>query len=219
MTDIYLHGKIAQDFGPCFKLSICRAKDVVEAIDCIKEGFEASIKKLAQRGLYYSIIADGRVLTSVDEFNNKEKIQRIDIVPTIAGSGVVALAVGVVAVAGAFAVGTTTLIGGVLLAVGLSALSFGLQSLLSKPPRPNAISQANAQATATSKSFLFSNRENLTLQGNPVPIGYGRLRIGSSVIQQTIKTYPNSTTTFDEFVSQSTQQGDGQMSVIQSQNQ
>jgi len=219
MTDIYLHGQIAQEFGPHFRMAIGRAKDAVEAIDCVREGFESTLKQLAQKGLYYSVIADGKVLTNVEEFNGKSKIERIDIVPTIAGAGIAALAVGAVAVAGAFAVGTSTLIGGVLLAVGLSALSFGLQSLLIKPPKPNAISQANAQATATSKSFLFSSRENLTLQGNPIPLGYGRLRIGSSVVQQTFKSYPNSTTTFDEFVSQSTQQGEGQMSVIQNQNQ
>jgi hypothetical protein len=40
------------------------------------------------------------------------------------------------------------------------------------------------------QSFLFSSKANTAEQGIPVPVGYGRLRVGSAVIQSTIKSYP-----------------------------
>jgi predicted phage tail protein len=40
------------------------------------------------------------------------------------------------------------------------------------------------------ESFLFSSKANTSEQGIPVPVGYGRLRVGSAMIQSTIKSYP-----------------------------
>lgn len=220
MTDIFLHGKLGQQYGKKFKFSICRPKDVFRAIETIHEGFSKTVAEYAQKGLQYSIIVDGDTVSNEKEFSAKKNIKKIDIVPVVYGAGVAALAVGAVAlVAGIAAGGTATLIGSLLITVAFSAISFGLQSLLAKPPKANAVSQAASTATtsATSKSFLFSNRENIAGQGSPVPLGYGRLRIGSAVVQENIKSYPNSVSTFDEFASQSVQQGGSLMSVVHNQ--
>ncbi len=216
MTNIFLHGKLAKIYGPKFKFSICRPKDALSAIETIHEGFLGKLVELSSKGLQYSIIADNQTVEGVEEFSGKRKIKELHIVPTVYGSGVAALAVGAVALAAGIAVGTTTLVGSILLGVALSAISFGIQSLLAKPPEANSPS-ISASTSATSKSFLFSNKENIKQQGNPVPLGYGRLRIGSAVIQQSIKSYPNSLSTFSEFVSQNTQEGQSQMAVIHNQ--
>ena len=39
-----------------------------------------------------------------------------------------------------------------------------------------------------STSFLFSTKDNLTSQGIPVPVGYGRLKIGTKVISNKIES-------------------------------
>lgn len=218
MTDIFLHGKLAKLYGPKFRFSLCRPKDAFSAIETIHEGFSNKIIELSTMGLQYAVIADNQVVSGPEDLIGKRKIKEIHIVPVIYGSGVAAIAVGVVAlVAGAAATSAGFLIiGSILTAVALSAISFGIQSLLSKPPEANNAS-SSASTSATSKSFLFSNKENVKQQGNPVPIGYGRLRIGSAVVQETIKSYPNSISTFSEFVSQSTQEGQSQMSLIYNQ--
>jgi len=48
--------------------------------------------------------------------------------------------------------------------------------------------------------MMFNNVANVATQGAPVPIGYGRLKIGSSVIQATIKSFPMSHKTADAFI-------------------
>ncbi len=219
MTNIFLHGKLARIFGPKFRFSICRPKDALSAIETIHEGFLGKLVELSSQGLQYSIIADNQTVEGIEGFSGKRKIKELHIVPTVYGSGVAALAVGAVALAAGVAVGTTTLLGSILVAVAVSAISFGIQSLLAKPPEANSpsASASSASTSATSKSFLFSNKENIKQQGNPVPLGYGRLRIGSAVIQESIKSYPNSISTFSEFVSQNTQEGQSQMALIHNQ--
>jgi len=218
MTEIFLHGKLGKKFGRKFRFAISRPKDSISAIETIHEGFSQELIELAKIGQNYSIIADNQLIEGVEDFAGKRKIKQIDIMPTICGAGIGALVTGVVALAayvGTYGV-VSALVSQLLLAVAFAAISFGIQALLSKPPEANAAS-SSASTSATSKSFLFTNKENIKQQGNPVPIGYGRLRIGSAVVQETIKSYPNSISTFDEFVSQSTQEGNSSMSVVNNQ--
>jgi hypothetical protein len=64
----------------------------------------------------------------------------------------------------------------------------GLQMLLA--PEPDAGPQISATTKALSESFSFSNKANVASQGSPVPVGYGRLKVGSRLIQTSIKSYP-----------------------------
>jgi predicted phage tail protein len=220
MTDIFLHGKLAKIYGPKFRFSLCRPKDAFSAIETIHEGFTNKIIELSTLGLQYAIIADNQVVSGPEDLIGKRKIKEIHIVPVVYGSGpaAISLTVGILAaVAGAAATNAGFIIlGYVLTAVAVAAISYGIQSLLSKPPEANNAS-SSASTSATSKSFLFTNKENVKQQGNPVPIGYGRLQVGSAVIQETVKSYPNSISTFSEFVSQNTQEGQSQMSLIYNQ--
>ena len=45
-------------------------------------------------------------------------------------------------------------------------------------------------AAASKQSFIFSNIVNVASQGAPMPLGYGRLKVGSQVIQASIKSFP-----------------------------
>ncbi len=222
MTNIFIHGKLGKEFGHKFTLSISKPKDVIAAMDANCEGFEKRVFDLSREGAQYSIIADDQIIGSVEDFIGKRKIKEIHMVPVIFGSGVGALAIGigVVAVGAGYAAAAAgyALVATILYAVALAAISYGIQSLLTKPPSQNNQGSYGTSA-ATSQSYLFSNGENVTQQGNPVPLGYGRLKIGSAVIQQTIKNYPDSIATFNEFVNQSTQEGQSSMSVISNQVQ
>lgn len=216
MTKVYLHGLIGEEFGKEWNISICKPKDVIHAIDSQEEGFRKRLLELSEKGMQYAIVVDDQLVDEVSVFK-LGKIKEIHIVPVIFGSGpAIFFAVGLLSLGSAAAVGTGTFIGSLLLSVGLSAISFGISSLLSKPPSQNAISNS-ATVSATTKSFLFTNKENIAAQGTPVPLGYGRLQIGSAIIQESIKSYPNSLSTFDEFASQSLQVGGQNMSIIHNQ--
>jgi predicted phage tail protein len=215
MTSIFLHGKLGQEFGQKFKFSICKPKDVFQAIETIKENFNKRIIELAKLGLQYSIVVDGQYISSEKELERRGRFSQIDIVPVIFGSGVAALAVGAVALLGASV--TTGLVSSFLLAVAFSAISIGIQALMAKPPSYNTPQGSVSTTSSASKSFMFSNRENVAFQGSPVPLGYGRIRVGSAIIQENVKSYPNSMSTFDEFASQSVQQGGSHMSIIHNQ--
>ena len=61
-------------------------------------------------------------------------------------------------------------------------------------PKPDlglpAEQDISATSNANKESYIFSSSVNLAQQGSFLPIGYGRLKIGSSVIQSSIKSFP-----------------------------
>lgn len=77
----------------------------------------------------------------------------------------------------------STLIGGVLNAVAMSLIQMALA------PKPES-KRTESTISGAKESFMISSKGNLAEQGVPVPVGYGRLRTGSNIIQVTIKSYP-----------------------------
>jgi len=63
----------------------------------------------------------------------------------------------------------------------------GIQMMLAPKPK---MDRPESVVNSAKQSFLFSSKANIAEQGIPVPVGYGRLRVGSAVIQSTIKSYP-----------------------------
>lgn len=187
MTNIKLHGILAKEFGGELKLNLDNINTLIDAIECNRSGFQKKINSLSQMGLNYCLVIDGETVMDKKSLSNK-KPKRIDFVPMICGQGVVAAVVGIAGlIGGALATGALatalTIAGGIFLSTGLSLL------LAPKPEFPDAVA-AESTVSALSKSFAFANRANIASQGVSVPIGYGRLRVGSQVIQGTVKTYP-----------------------------
>ena len=167
MTIVNIHGILAREYGNSFTLSLPNPKDVLEAIDCNKQGFLQRLIELQR-------------ITHGPDMENISNPNTIDLVPAISGSGPAMIPLlGVIGVTG----GTATFIGGVLNAVLFAAISYAL----TPTPENEAL---EITAGGSKSSMIFSNTANLASQGSPVPIGYGRLIVGSQVIQATIKSYP-----------------------------
>ncbi len=201
MTKIILHGILAKEFGDSFEMNISRPKDAIKAINANFINFENRIRELALEGLNYIIIVDNKKIQDIKELEIKNKFKTIQIVPLIFGAGLAA-AVGsfvltvVASVGGAAAAAgmaaflatgagflTSALVGGLILA----AVTIGLQMLLA--PKGEKIDPVKSSTTAIKESFSFSNKANVANQGSVIPIGYGRLKVGSQVIQYTVKSY------------------------------
>ena len=56
MTIVNIHGILAREFGNSFILSLPNPKDVLEAIDCNREGFLQRLIELQREGFCYDLI-------------------------------------------------------------------------------------------------------------------------------------------------------------------
>lgn len=86
-------------------------------------------------------------------------------------AGVVLIVVGVI-----LSIYTFATIGILVILAGIGLIAAGVINLLAKPPKEPEIGARQKQ------SFLFSGPVNIANEGGPVPVGYGRLIIGSTVI-------------------------------------
>ena len=175
MTQVYIHGILAREYGNNFKLSLPNPKDVLEAIDCNRSGFIQRLVELQKEGFCYDIIINKKRVTQEEHMTGVKNPETIDLVPAITGSG---------PVAAFFAfLGSGTLLANLAAAVIFAAISYALT------PKPE-FEALEIEADASKSSLIFSNTVNVASQGSPVPIGYGRLKVGSQVIQATIKSFP-----------------------------
>lgn len=164
MTIIRLHGILAQKYGEAFEIDISKPRDVIRAIDANRDGFRKTVVDLQKEGFSYEILVNKKRLNK-NEFLNSKKPQEIDFVPFIVGAGIHLLVAVVVAVVSA-------------------AIQYALLD-------PGTIEGGTSTVGGDSNSMTFASSQiNLTAQGSPLPIGYGRLKVGSSVIQASMKSLP-----------------------------
>jgi len=186
MTNIILHGILAKEFGANFRMKIHKAANVFKAIDVNRKNFNKRMFELSREGLNYTIIVDGKKITELEELNIQREPQEINLVPLIMGAG------GFILV-GALGFSTAVGTGGAFAAAVINSVigmvvSMGLQMLLA--PKPDDAAPISASTKALSESFDFSNKVNVASQGSAVPVGYGRLKVASQVIQMSVKSYP-----------------------------
>lgn len=180
MTRILFSGSLAQTFGR-ERFRLLETGTTAEAFSALKHtvpGFEEFIRDSARKGLRYAI------------FRNRENVgerefalsgtTEIRIVPVIAGSkngGLLQTIVGVALVV----VGVVT--GQVWLSsIGVSLAIGGVVQMLSPVPSTKSGSQQEQSSTENKPSYLFNGAFNSTQQGLPVPIVYGQMLVGSSVV-------------------------------------
>lgn len=177
MTIVNIHGILAREFGNSFLLSLPNPKDVLEAIDCNKQGFLQRLVELQREGFCYDLIINKRRITHGPDMDNISDAATIDLVPAITGSG------GTEILAIIKFLGSGSFFANVANAIIFAAITYALT------PKPEN-EALEISSKASKSSLIFSNTANLADQGSPVPIGYGRLIVGSQVIQATIKSFP-----------------------------
>jgi len=184
MTRILFSGSLAQAFGR-ERFRLLETGTTAEAFSALKHtvpGFEDFIRDSARKGQRYAI------------FRNRENVgerefalsgtTEIRIVPVIAGSkngGLFQTVLGIaLIVVGAFVTPISGPIGGALVSFGIAMTLGGVVQMLS--PVPKASSQQDQASTENKPSYLFNGAFNSTQQGLPVPVVYGQMLVGSSVV-------------------------------------
>lgn len=179
MTEVKIHGYLSKLFGSSFKFHLGKINDVVKAIDSIKPNFRKKLIELQSNGYAYSL---------------QIKDNLINIIPFINGSGktfaqtlsIILIVVGIILL---FVPG--------MQGAGMQLIMMGVQLGIPAffPPKiifPDTSGSTGGATFATEsigKSYVFSNASNLASQGSLINIGYGKLLIGSRIINISIKSY------------------------------
>ncbi|MBO8132450.1 tail assembly protein [Dickeya fangzhongdai] len=181
LRDIRLYGVLGATFGRVHRLAVATPREAIRALCILLPGFEAYLNTSKRRGLIYAIFS-GKTNISADELEADHGGCDIRIAPVITGSkqaGLFQTILGVALVAiGYFTFGTTSAIGVGMIMGGASMALGGVIQMLSPQARGLAVSES----ADNKASYAFGSVKNTAAQGYPVPILYGKRRIGGAII-------------------------------------
>ncbi|HBC7420205.1 TPA: tail assembly protein [Serratia marcescens] len=160
------------------KLCVNTPQEAIKALCTVLPGFEAFMQTSKRRGLTFAIF-NGKRNIDRDELNFSG-VEEIKIVPVIIGNkkaGMFQTILGaVLVVAGALLWATP--MGAPLVASGAGMVLGGVAQMLS----PMQGGLARREDPDNKPSYAFGGPVNTIAQGNPIPIGYGKRRIGGAII-------------------------------------
>lgn len=115
----------------------------------------------------------------------------VHIVPRMAGAknGIWQVVAGAALIGASFIPGLNAVAAAALFSAGTSMALGGVAQMLTPVPKTPAVGQTDNGKQNT----YFSSLENMVAQGNPVPVLYGEMQIGSRVISQMMSTRDEST--------------------------
>jgi predicted phage tail protein len=201
MLTVRLHGHLEEKYGSEFRFE---AGSIREVIDALQANFDDFTEEFIKDERAYNILINEEVQEIAGCLVPVGTNSVIDIIPIIGGAGflkalgliivgaflILATSGAGLAFLGAGGLGTVgtafagfiqcNMIGGVI-ASAISAIGWGLAlagvaSLLAGPDGPDG---------GGPKSSSLSQVDNIVGQGMPIPVGYGRLMVGSIVVSAT----------------------------------
>jgi predicted phage tail protein len=186
IVSVILLGELGQRFGRRHSLAIASAAEAIRALAANFPSFERELVASGERGVGYRVLA-GRESLSLKQLHDPTGVQRITIAPVISGAGgngmgQILLGIAIIAVAWwnpmGWAASGAILSQATLYSVGTSMILGGVAQMIA--PTPKALDPA--ERPENKPSYSFNGAVNTTAQGHPVPVGYGRLIVGSAVI-------------------------------------
>lgn len=182
LKTIRLYGILGATFGRVHRLAVESRQEAIKALSVVVPGFEKFLLTSKARGLTYAVF-DGKRNVSKDEldFNVSDEIR---IAPVIIGSkkaGLFQTILGVALLTAAIWSPATLVSSKAILSVGALGASMALGGVVQMlTPVQGGI--AVRESPDNKPSYAFGGPVNSIAQGNPVPILYGRRRIGGAII-------------------------------------
>ncbi|MEI7295096.1 tail assembly protein [Paraburkholderia tropica] len=183
LTIIRLYGILGAMFGREHRLAVKSTSEAMRALGVVIPGFRAFMARSRERGLTFAVFV-GKQNIVRDELEYPVGRDEIRVAPVLIGSkrgglfqtilGAALVVVGVVASAYGQAWGTQ------LIGLGASMALGGVVQMLS--PQTSGLAGTVDNGT----SYYFNGPVNSAAQGEPVPIVYGRMVVGSKVISSGI---------------------------------
>ena len=189
LRSVRLLGELGEKFGRIHKLAVRSPAEAVRALCSQLEGFR---EYLAGEGRKYRVLVGKQAITKDDLQVSAGEAQTFTFVPVLTGGkgSVLGAVFGGAVFSGSLQVilGATLVVAGIftgqawLANIGVYMARGGVAQMLTKPPT------ANTNETKNNPSYIFNGGVNTTAQGQCVPVGYGRMRVGSAVISAGIYT-------------------------------
>ena len=187
MTTVLLYGQLRQ-FGRSFRLSVRSPAEAIKALCVQIPGFERFLSNAKSRGIEFAVFRGAQNVGEKElGFTGEGDIR---IAPVITGSkrggalqtiiGAVLVVVGLVITGGSF--GTMAPFGSALIMMGGSMVLGGVIQMLS--PQPGGLK--TSAAPENTPGYAFGSAKNTTASGNPVPLCYGKRRVGGAIISAAI---------------------------------
>jgi predicted phage tail protein len=184
LRTIRLYGKLGTQFGRVHRLAVESTAEAVRALCALVPGFERELMTSRDRGVRYACFL-GKKNISKDELALSGGTEEIRIAPVLVGAkagGVLQFIAGAVLVVAGYIVtglsyGWAAPVGGAMISTGIAMMAGGVIQMLSPQPRPSS-----SNGPENGASYNFTGAVNTTAQGNPVPVLYGRMIVGSAVI-------------------------------------
>lgn len=193
MKTIILLGELGKRYGRKHLLDVKSPAEAVRALCVNFKDFAGFVSTSTERGVGYRVMNMRESLT--EDRLHEPASQRITIAPVVVGasffkklfSGVGAILTGAALIAasilypplGAAVLFGTTTLATVAFSVGVSLALGGVAQMLAPQPKFDGPSE---QDQANQPSYVFNGAVNTTAQGQAVPVGYGRMIVGSAVI-------------------------------------
>lgn len=187
LKTIRLYGRLGAEFGRLHRLAVSSTSEAIRALCVLLPGFENRLLDSESKGVRYACFI-GRRNLGEDELARPAGNEDIRIAPMPTGAkrgGLMQVVVGVALIVASFIPGlniavwgSAMTISGTMMSMGMAMALGGLVQMLS--PQQRALSVKDGPNNGA--SYNFNGPVNTTAQGNPVPLLYGELIVGSSTI-------------------------------------
>ena len=182
MVNVRFYGSLKQ-FGTQFKLDCKTPAEVVHALT----SQIPKLRQFIQQGLFTVRVGrdylDNRYLEQGLNQHLKNNAT-VHFTPVLKGSKRAGLFQTIVGAVMVVVVAFTSWAGGtMLIAGGIGLMAGGVAQMLTKMPEMKIGTEKEKK-----QSTAFSNLSNMTAQGKPMPLAYGRMRVGSLIISQGVET-------------------------------
>jgi predicted phage tail protein len=189
LTHIKFHGTLAEELGQeSWDIDVSSVSEALRAVDVLTgRKLTKAIFENEKQKIKYKILVNDKNLISkpmdipedaIDsEFFIEKRASKIDVIPVIEGAGGKD---GLMVAGGSMLVGMGWGNNWTMVMIGAMAILYGMSNILSSPPDFEDFREI--QQTTKKESYLFNGAANTYNPGGPVPVGYGRMIIGSLAI-------------------------------------
>lgn len=194
LKTVILRGELGRRYGARHEFNIKTPGEAIRALCANFPGFEQYVVQSSDAGVGYKVLVAGQQLPDSDQLQEPlGRKKTITIVPVIGGAkdGIGGVLLGAALIGSSFFLPTAPLISGLSMSfssiafnLGLSMAIGGVTSMLAGAPKATAPSER----PENKPSYYFNGPVNTVAQGQPVPVGYGRMIVGGAIISAGIDT-------------------------------
>jgi predicted phage tail protein len=178
MLTVIFYGELRRQFGRRFVLDVRSPAEAIHALSVQIRGLRAFFQRHAMQPF---LVRGPHQDYDLDDIGYPQSGGILKVVPLIGGAGAfgkIIAGIGLVAV-GILTGGTAfAAFGPAMISMGLALTMGGVAQLLA-PRQPG---NATPEQAGNTPNLAFDGAVNTMGQGGPVPLGYGRMIIGSQVI-------------------------------------